>query len=183
MTTTSPALISRRVTAAIASSSRSKTRAGPRWVVRSWPAIFTTQPSGARLPFRMTRPPVGLSGRAGDRVLERGAGGDLARAKAAPEHVHHERARLAADLVLGRVGGGDARRAHGREPQELERHRHRVGGELPAARARARADHVLQLLQGLVAHLPRRIGAHRLEEVLDGDVAPAEAAGLDGAAV
>jgi len=30
---------------------------------RSWPAIFTTQPPGARLPFRMTRPPLGSSGR------------------------------------------------------------------------------------------------------------------------
>ncbi len=28
----------------------------------SWPATLTTQPSGARLPCRMTRPPVGLSG-------------------------------------------------------------------------------------------------------------------------
>src|SRR5215831_210144 len=60
---TSPAWISRRVTAAIASSSRSKTRAGPRCESRSWPAIFTTQPSGARLPLRMTRPPLFLSGR------------------------------------------------------------------------------------------------------------------------
>src|SRR6266852_5253368 len=38
------------MTAANASSSRSKTRAGPRWRGRSWPAVFTTHPSGARLP-------------------------------------------------------------------------------------------------------------------------------------
>ena len=35
---------------------------GPRCSMRSWPATFTTQPSGARLPLRMTRPPVDLSG-------------------------------------------------------------------------------------------------------------------------
>ena len=35
-------------TAAKASSSRSKTRAGPRWNVRSFPAIFSAQPSGTR---------------------------------------------------------------------------------------------------------------------------------------
>src|SRR5439155_361622 len=159
MTTTSPALIARRVTAAMASSSRSKTRAGPRCVVRSWPAIFTTQPSGARLPFRMTRPPLGLSGRSSG-------------ATTSCPGVSTARARPAADLVLGRVGGRDARRAHGREAEELERQRHGVGGELPAARARARADHVLQLLQVPVAHLSGRVRAHRLEEVLDSDVAP-----------
>ena len=42
--------------------SRSKTRAVPVWLRRSWPATLMTQPSGARLPRRMTRPPVGLSG-------------------------------------------------------------------------------------------------------------------------
>src|SRR5216683_1282383 len=49
-------------TAANASSSRSKTRAGPAWRGRSCPAAFTTAPSGARLPVRMYRPPLGLSG-------------------------------------------------------------------------------------------------------------------------
>ena len=48
-------------------SSLSKTRAGPRWCARSWPATLTTQPSGARLPCRMTRPPVVLSGCASGR--------------------------------------------------------------------------------------------------------------------
>src|SRR5579875_781044 len=63
MTTTSPATILRSSIARIASSSRSKTRAGPRWCSRSWPAILTTAPSGASIPRRMTRPPVGLKGR------------------------------------------------------------------------------------------------------------------------
>ncbi len=30
--------------------------------MRSWPATLITQPSGARLPFRITSPPVALSG-------------------------------------------------------------------------------------------------------------------------
>ena len=55
-------------TAAIAASSPSNTRAGPRWWRRSWPASFTTQPSGARLPRRMARPPVALIGSASGRT-------------------------------------------------------------------------------------------------------------------
>src|SRR5436305_15153 len=62
ITTTSPALSARAVTAAIASSSDSNARAGPEWRRRSWPASLTTQPSGARLPRRIARPPVGLIG-------------------------------------------------------------------------------------------------------------------------
>ena len=68
MTTTSPASISPAVTAAIASSSPSKTRAGPSWWRRSWPASLTTQPSGARLPRRIARPPVGLIGSSSGRT-------------------------------------------------------------------------------------------------------------------
>ena len=61
-------LIAPAVTAAIASSSRSKTRAGPSWWTRSWPASFTTEPSGARLPRRIARPPVVLSGSSSGRT-------------------------------------------------------------------------------------------------------------------
>ena len=62
MTTTSPGAIARAFTAAKHSSSESKTRAGPRCTVRSWPASFTTHPSGARLPRRIAMPPRDLSG-------------------------------------------------------------------------------------------------------------------------
>ena len=62
MTTTSPALIFLPTTAVMASSSESKTRAGPRCSRRSCPLILATQPSGARLPFRITSPPVGFRG-------------------------------------------------------------------------------------------------------------------------
>ena len=62
MTTTSPDLIFLLVTAVIASSSDSKTRAGPRCSNRSCPLILATQPSGARFPFSTTSPPVFFSG-------------------------------------------------------------------------------------------------------------------------
>ncbi len=45
-----------------AASSPSKTRAGPVCAVVVRPPIFITHPSGARLPFKMTRPPVFFSG-------------------------------------------------------------------------------------------------------------------------
>ena len=45
----------------MASSSRSKTRAGPWWTFLSCPASLITQPSGARMPRRMAMPPRGLS--------------------------------------------------------------------------------------------------------------------------
>src|SRR3954469_10399250 len=62
ITTTSPGLMPCCSTTAKHSSSEAKTRAGPVCFRRSSPATLTTQPSGARLPRRMTRPPVGLSG-------------------------------------------------------------------------------------------------------------------------
>ena len=68
MTTTSPGRMALAVTAAIASSSDSNTRAGPSCSRRSCPASLTTQPSGARFPRRMARPPVGLSGSSSGRT-------------------------------------------------------------------------------------------------------------------
>ena len=62
ITTTSFAWICCASTAANASSSDSNTRAGPLCSSRPWPDSFTTQPSGARLPRRIARPPFGLSG-------------------------------------------------------------------------------------------------------------------------
>ena len=60
MTMTSPSSYARSLIAANASSSHSKTRAGPENTIWSsvMPAIFTMAPSGARLPFNPTTPPV-----------------------------------------------------------------------------------------------------------------------------
>src|SRR4029453_1412416 len=60
MTITSFGLIFPSLTALNESSSRSNTRAGPRWRYFDWPESLITQPSGARLPRRMAMPPVGL---------------------------------------------------------------------------------------------------------------------------
>ena len=62
MMTTSPALISRRCTAAKQASSESNTRAGPLCWRRSWPASLTTEPSGDSEPRMMAKPPRGLTG-------------------------------------------------------------------------------------------------------------------------
>ena len=55
------------------------------------------------------------------------------------QHVEHEPAALLGDLALLAVLGRHHRAAHRRDAEHLERHRHRVGGELAAARAGARA--------------------------------------------
>ena len=81
------------------------------------------------------------------------------------------------------VFGRHHRRAAGADPQRLEGAGHRVGGELAAAGAGAGARDPLQLVQLLVAHVARRVGADRLEDVEDGDVAAVPAAGRDRAAV
>ncbi len=62
MTTTSPGLICLPMMASFASSSESKTRARPSKtsIAGSTAPALTTAPSGARLPKRMARPPVGL---------------------------------------------------------------------------------------------------------------------------
>ena len=56
------------VTAAIAASSPSKTRAGPLWWTPLVAGELDTQPSGARLPRRIARPPVALSGSSSGRT-------------------------------------------------------------------------------------------------------------------
>ena len=73
--------------------------------------------------------------------------------------------------------------AHRRQAQHLARHRHRVGGELAAARARARTGDVFQRAQVALGHAAGRARAHRLEHVLDGDVLAAELARHDRPAV
>ena len=119
----------------------------------------------------------------GDRVLEPGLGDDVARALAAGEHVHHEPAGLVGDLGLARVLGRDHRGAHRRDAEHLERHRHRVGGELAAAGAGAGARDVLEVDQLLLGDAAGGVGADRLEDLLDRDVLALVAAGHDRAAV
>ena len=114
---------------------------------------------------------------AGDRVLQRLAGDDPARPQVLGEQAHRELADSLRDLVLGRVLGRHHRRAAGRDPERLEGTGHRVGGELAAAGAGAGAGDVLEAAKVLLAHLPRFVGADRLEDVEDRHVAAAPATG------
>ena len=120
---------------------------------------------------------------AGDRVLERVARDHLARPQVLDEDVQHQLADPLGDGPLVVVFGGHHRRAAGADPEGLEGTGHRVGGELAAAGPGAGARHALQLMQFLVAHVACVVGADRLEDVEDGDVAPVPVAGGDRAAV
>ena len=120
---------------------------------------------------------------AGDRVLERAACHDLTRQHAAAQEVHREPPRVLADAILRRVGRGDAGRAHRRQAEKLERHRHGVGGELTATRARTGAGAVLQFLQVSVRELAGGVRAHRFEEIQHGDGLAAEVARLNRATI
>ena len=99
------------------------------------------------------------------------------------QKLHRQLARRDADLILTPVRGGGAGRAHRREPEELEDHRHSVRGELPAAGPGAGASMILYLLQVLIAHAARRVGTDGLEDLLDRHVAALEAPRRYGAAV
>ena len=119
----------------------------------------------------------------GGRVVERLAGDDRARAQVLAKQLHRELARLVGGLVLALLERGDPVQARGRDPEEVERGRHRVRGVLAAAGARGRAGDVLERVHVLRAHRPGRVGADRLEHVLDRHVLAAEAPGRDRAVV
>ena len=86
-------------------------------------------------------------------------------------------------LGFRRVERGDPVQPRRADAEELERKRHRVGRELAAARAGARTRDALELVHVLRAHRAGGMRAHRLEHVLDGHVATAEAARRDRAVV
>ena len=114
-----------------------------------------------------------------DRVLEGGAREDLRRREAVGEALHDEPAGGARDRGLRGIRRGHVVRAHRRDAEERERRRHRVRGELAAARARARAGARLDVAEPGLGEHPRGVRAHGLEDVLDRDVLPVHAPGLD----
>src|SRR2546422_558053 len=198
----SPALILAALTATNASSSRSNTRAAPRNTSSAWPATFATHPSGARFPRRIAMPPWramgSASGRmtfwpgvsraarrhdAGDRVLERPLGDELARPHALLQEVHHELAGLERDLLLARVHGRHVVEPHRRDPEHLEGGRHRVGRELAAAGAPSRARPAFDRAELLRVDLAGVERADRLEDVLNGEPAAFVLAVEDRAAI
>ena len=117
------------------------------------------------------------------RVLDRLAGDDVRGADVVAHELHRQPAALLGGVALAAVERRDAVQAGRADPQEVERHRHGVGGELAAAGARARTCRRLDLVQLGRVDRAGGIGADGLEHVLDGDVAAAERAGGDRAVV
>ena len=118
-----------------------------------------------------------------DRVLERVPGDDVRRADVVVDERHHELARAPRRLVLLRVLGRDAVEAGGGQAEELEHRGHRVGRELAAAGARARAGALLDLVQLLERDLAGAVGADRLEDRDDVGRLALVGAGVDRAVV
>ena len=87
------------------------------------------------------------------------------------DEVHHDPPGLVRGLRLARVRRRDAAQAARADAEEVDHRRHRVRGELAAARAGAGAGDALELVQLLVGHLPGGALADRLEHVLDRHVA------------
>src|SRR5207244_3666871 len=112
-----------------------------------------------------------------DRVLESGTRDDLTRPHVFFEELHDAAPCLAHHFTATLVGRGNTGRSGGRDPKSFERGRHRVGGELTAARARAGTGVALELEEVFVAHLADRMLAHRLEDVADRDVLALELPG------
>ena len=101
----------------------------------------------------------------------------------ARDQIHDLLARRRAETVADLVGRRRAGRIRQRQPDRLGDRRHRVGGELRAAGAGRRAGDLLQLVEVGVRHAADGTHADRLEEVLHGDLAAAERARQDRAAI
>jgi hypothetical protein len=117
------------------------------------------------------------------RVFQCVSGHDVGGSDVATHEVHRESARLLGRCVLRRIERWNPVQAGGADPEELERRRHRVGGELTAAGAGPRAGDALELVQLGGAHRSGRVRADALEHVLDRDVATAVPPRCDRAVV
>ena len=122
-------------------------------------------------------------GDAGDGVVEGVAGHKVARLHAVAQQADGHATRLAGGLGLGGADGGGFAEARGAYAQELERHRHRIGGELTAARARAGAGGVLEAVERVVVDAPGGVRADGLVDLLERDLLAVEDARGDGAGV
>ena len=107
------------------------------------------------------------SGDADDRVLERRARDEAARTNVALDHVEHEPAGGLGCLRLRGIHRGDAAEPDRTEPEEVDGDRHRVGGEVPGARAEPGAGVALDRVQLLVGDDTAFVRADGLPDVLD----------------
>ncbi len=122
-------------------------------------------------------------GDAGDGVFNGVAGQDLGGAEVTAEEFHHDLPGGKGKLVFffnHRRGTVEAHRA---DAEELHDGGHGIGGELPAARARARTGRVFNLLELRLGDLAAPVCADGLEHILNREVAALGMAGGDRAAV
>ena len=108
---------------------------------------------------------------------------DVPRPDALVQEPHDGLASLAGAVLSAGVDGGDGGVAGQGHAKGLDGGGHGVGGEHPRAGARPGTGTALQLFQLLVGHRPPGVGAHRLEHVLNIDVAALEPAGHDAPAI
>ncbi len=106
-----------------------------------------------------------------------------ARIAALLDRLDRRPARLVGGSRFVRMDGGNVVEPHRREAEEAQGQRHRVGGELAAAGARARAGMGLDVFQLCVADRAGAVRADSLEHILDGDCLAGDAARHDRAAV
>ena len=104
-------------------------------------------------------------GDTGDRVLERLAGGDVARLAVILHHVENDFAAAEGDVVLARVHLRDGGRAHRREADQLHHRGHGVGGELAAAGSGAGAGVIFDFEQLLIGDAAAGVGADGFEDI------------------
>ena len=116
-------------------------------------------------------------------VLERLASDDVARLQVFAHELHRDLAGALGGGNLVGVSGGDAVQAGGGEADHLERHAHRVRGELAAAGARPWAGGVLKIPELLGGDLPGVVRADRLEDALHRHIFPLIGAGKDRAVI
>jgi hypothetical protein len=118
-----------------------------------------------------------------DAVLDGLAGEDLPRTEVTPQQVDRQGPGGPGDRGFVRTAGRHAGAAEGRDAEALADGRHRVGGELSAARARAGTGLPFERGQVLRREAAGGMGADRLEHVLNRHVLVVPAAGRDGAPV
>ena len=145
---------------------------GVRAEMRSKSSIVKSIPKSRAIATRWStpfvEPPVAAT--RGDGVLERLLRHEGARRHVVADELHREPADLVGGLLLGAVHRRDPVRAERREAEEVEDRRHRVGGELPAAGAGARARDRLELVQVRSLILPGGVRADPLVDVADRDL-------------
>ena len=116
-------------------------------------------------------------------ILERLAGGDVARTRFLGQELHHRLAGLERKVVTLQDHRRRAAGIRQRQADGLGDAGHGVGGELAAAGARAGAGDLLQQAQLAFGHFAGGILAHAFEQIDHGHVAAVESSRHDRAAI